>query len=326
MASIRKRQGRYQAQVRRRGYPPVSKTFTSITAAKKWVKATEVDMERRVFTSRVTMTVGELLTRYDVEEVPKLKGGAAATTYRVKALKKNFGEIPLVDLTPKMLTKYRDQRLKTVKAITVKGDLSVLSSAINTAMIEWGLGLPDNPVSRVRFKKIDVPRDKRLRPGEEELLLNHASELMRRIIIVAIETAMRRSEILRIKKSHIDFQTKTLLIPETKTDKPRTIPLSTRAVNALREQSGPSGSVVFLLEPELFQITKGTLYNQFQKVLSAAGIVDFRFHDLRHEATSRLFEKGLNMMEVASITGHEDLKMLKRYTHIRPESLVERLG
>ena len=79
-------------------------------------------------------------------------------------------------------------------------------------------------------------------------------------------------------------------------------------------------------EEPIFQITGSRLFKDFQRLREEVGIVNFRWHDLRHEATSRLFEKGLNIMEVASITGHQDLKMLKRYTHIKPESLVARLG
>ena len=79
-------------------------------------------------------------------------------------------------------------------------------------------------------------------------------------------------------------------------------------------------------EQPIFQITGSRLFKDFQRLREEIGIIDFRWHDLRHEGTSRLFEKGLNTMEVASITGHEDLKMLMRYTHLRAEDLVERLG
>ena len=79
-------------------------------------------------------------------------------------------------------------------------------------------------------------------------------------------------------------------------------------------------------EQPIFQITGSRLFKDFKKLREEVGIIDFRWHDLRHEATSRLFEKGLNMMEVASITGHEDIAMLKRYTHIKPENLLARLG
>ena len=149
---------------------------------------------------------------------------------------------------------------------------------------------------------------------------------MSRMITVAVETAVRRSELLRIKRSHINFSKQTLEIGLTKTGKPRTIPLSSRALNALKEQLRASEKVIPIEERPIFQITGSRLFKDFQKLREEVGIIGFRWHDLRHEATSRLFEKGLNTMEVASITGHEDLRMLKRYTHIKPESLVARLG
>jgi len=84
--------------------------------------------------------------------------------------------------------------------------------------------------------------------------------------------------------------------------------------------------VIPIEEQPIFQITGSRLFKDFQQLRKEVGIIGLRWHDLRHEATSRLFEKGLNIMEVASITGHQDLRMLKRYTHIKPESLVARLG
>ena len=141
---------------------------------------------------------------------------------------------------------------------------------------------------------------------------------------------MRRSEILNIKKSHIDFQKSVLLIPTTKTDTPRTIPLSTDAVTVLREQLRASQSgyegVIPLREPTVFDYKPRGLSGEFLKLCRRKGIENLHFHDLRHEATSRLFEKGLNPVEVATITGHKDPRMLMRYTHLRAEDLARKLG
>ena len=178
--------------------------------------------------------------------------------------------------------------------------------------------------------KADKARTRRLEVGEEEKLLQASNQKLRRIIILALETAMRRGEILNIKRSHIDFQKSVLLIPSTKTDTPRTIPLSTYAVTVLRDQlrasQSESGGVIPLHEHALFDYKPRGLSGEFLKLCRRKGIHDLRFHDLRHEATSRLFEKGLNPVEVATITGHKDTKMLMRYTHLRTEDLVERLG
>jgi integrase len=133
---------------------------------------------------------------------------------------------------------------------------------------------------------------------------------------------MRRGEILNIKKSHINFPLQTLLIPLTKTDTPRTIPLSSRAIEALREQLRGSENVIPIEETTL----PDSVTQAFGRPCKRQGIDNLHFHDLRHEATSRFFEKGLNPVAVAAITGHKDTRMLMRYTHLRAEDLVKRLG
>ena len=145
MASIRKRNGRYQAQVRRRGYSSASRTFTNLAGANKWIRSMEVDLERSKYLPRVTMTVNELLLRYEAEKVPKQKG-AWHEYWRSRVLRKQIGHKHLRDLTPAFLTTHRDRRLKTVKASTVSRELTTLSTAINTAIVEWAIPLANNPV------------------------------------------------------------------------------------------------------------------------------------------------------------------------------------
>ena len=326
MGYIRVRNGRYESNIRRKGYAPVTATFTSREVAKRFIKSTEIAMERGDYAPRSSLTVGELMQKYENEYLPTLKNGGDSHKWRVRLLKRYFNDLPLADLTPAHLAKYRDQRLLKVAPLTVKRDLSVLSSAINTAVIEWSVPLDLNPVSRIRFKNADVPRDRRLQHREEQLLLSRAYPCLKRQIIVAIETAMRQGEIYNIRKNDINVQHQTLRIPETKTDKPRIIPLSKRALKALTEQTRASGNVVHMTDKPIFEVNRWTEWNRFTRLKEECGIEDLRFHDLRHEATSRLFERGFNVMEVASITGHENLKHLKRYTHIKPESLVARLG
>jgi integrase len=240
-----------------------------------------------------------------------------------------LGKINLSDLSPAHLASYRDERLKSIKPNTLKRELSILSSAINTAIIDWGIPIPSNPVAMTRIPKYDDSRDRRLKDGEEEKLLAIAKPVYRRAIIIAVETAIRRGELLNIRKSHINFDKQTLHIPETKTDTPRTIPLSTRAIKALRDQikSISDANVVQMeRDPKLFSMSAPMFRHEIHKYRVKLDMEDWRFHDLRHEATSRLFERGLNVMEVALVTGHQDLRMLKRYTHLRAEDLVGRLG
>jgi integrase len=154
------------------------------------------------------------------------------------------------------------------------------------------------------------------------------SEDIYNIIIIAIETAARRGEIFAMQWQYVDLQKNTWHIPKTKTGVPRTVPLSSRARKVLgsipRRMGGNVWSITYA-----DSITKafGRLCG-FQRSDGPRSehFPDLNFHDLRHEGTSRLFEKGLNIMEVASITGHRDLRCLQRYTHLRAEDLAAKLG
>jgi len=128
---------------------------------------------------------------------------------------------------------------------------------------------------------------------------------------------MRRGEILQLTWDNVNLNTRTAFLPETKNGEARTVPLSENALSILKALPKQSDQV--------FDTTAYAIRMAFGRALKRAEIDDFRFHDLRHEATSRFFEKGLNMMEVSSITGHKDLQMLKRYTHLRAEDLALKL-
>ena len=329
MATIRKRGNRYHVQVRRRGQT-VTRTFDRLATAKSWIPKIEGDIERYLYIGGTEQTrVLDLLNRYEKEILPTHKG-YQVERYRLGHLKRYFGDLKLVHLTPKEVAAYRDLRLKAVTPPSLKRELTILSRVLTIASKDWGIALPQNPVKMISLPKADRPRTRRLEKGEEQKLLATTNDKLRRIIILALETAMRRGEILNIKKSHIDFQKSALLIPSTKTDTPRTIPLSTDAVTVLREQlrasERQSEGVIPLHETTVFDYSPRGLSGEFLKRCRRNGIENLHFHDLRHEATSRLFEKGLNPVEVATITGHKDTKMLMRYTHLRAEDLVGRLG
>ena len=236
MATIRKYRGKINVQIRKKGYPFISKSFTRLTTARKWAAGVEADMERQLHVVIPDdTTVGELLNRYDREVLPTHKG-QQAERYRLGNLKRHFGDMRVTDLTSKEVAKYRDIRLKQVSPASLKRELTIFSQALTTASKDWGIALPQNSVRMITLPKADKARTRRLEAGEEEKLLQITNQKLRRVIILALETGMRRGEILSIKKSHIDFQKSVLLIPSTKTDEPRTIPLSSEALTSLRGQ------------------------------------------------------------------------------------------
>ncbi|MBT2971885.1 MAG: tyrosine-type recombinase/integrase [Candidatus Thiodiazotropha sp. (ex Ctena orbiculata)] len=324
MATIRKRGNKYQVQIRKKGFPTLTQSFINKSTALTWVKKIEADIERDQFIdcSVAQQThLSDILDRYETEIIPHKRGGLAEIP-RTKLLRTILGHLKLQDLKPRIIAQYRDSRLQKVKSSTVRRELALLSHVINTAIIDWGIDLPKgNPISSIRLPSEAIGRDRRITNQEEFQLLNAMSgnHLMKSIMVIAIETGMRRGEIAAMQWDHINWPSQTLSIPITKTEIPRVIPLSKKAVETLRELPRRLYGKVWGVRPD-------SITQAFERACRRAKIEDLRFHDLRHEATSRFFEKGLSIMEVSAITGHKDLRMLKRYTHIRPEYLVKKLG
>ena len=139
MATIRKRKGRYNIQIRKQGYPSITKTFSRIAVARKWAAGVEADMERRLHVVIPDhTTVGNLLERYIREILPTHKG-QQAERYRLGNLKRHFGDMRLADLTSKEVAKYRDMRLKQVSPASLKRELTIFSQALTTASKDWGI-------------------------------------------------------------------------------------------------------------------------------------------------------------------------------------------
>jgi len=177
-----------------------------------------------------------------------------------------------------------------------------------------------NPIENIRMPKMPAGRDRRLNDGEAKQLLGSAEYPLKEIIILAIETGMCRGEILDVTWENVNVKKSTIELPDTKNGESRIIPLSIKVKTTIESLPAQISGKVF---PEL---TGDDLSLQFRKLCKKLKIEGLRFHDLRHEATSRFFEKGLDLMEVASIIGHKTLHMLKRYTHLRAEDLAKKLG
>ena len=321
MATIRKRGKHWQAQIRKRGYPSISKTFNSHSAANTWAKTVESELERGIYLDRTLSEhtlVRDILQRYESEVIPALRG-AYSEKYRLRLLDDYFGNYSLAALNTSHLATYRENRLLSVSAHSVKRELGLLNRVLKRAHFEWNIPLPFG-VPKVKNPKTPSGRERRLNHNEEERLLSALDNnpIMCSVILFALETAMRRGEISNIRWSHVNLKDKTLTIPITKTDVSRTIPLSVKARNILT-------SLPIRIDGYIFGLRPDSISQAFHRACIKAEIEDLRFHDLRHEATSRLFEKGLNTMEVSCITGHKTLEMLKRYTHLKAQNLVKKI-
>lgn len=324
MSTIRKRGSKWQAQVRLKGCQPQSKSFTYKSDALRWAQETERALENGSHPSlneKLNETLAQLLTRYREVETPRKKG-ADIEKVRLQSLMQH----PLLnhkigELEPSIFASYRDSRLSEVKGDTVLRELSLLQSVIEVAMRDWGYPFASNPVRGVRKPKAGKPRTRRLEPDEEERLLKAAdrarNKLLKPMILFALETAMRRGEILSLKWEYLTSGRDLILIPETKNGHPRTIPLTMRAKQLIQGLDGQN--------EYLFPMTANAFRLSWTRTIRRAEITDLRFHDLRHEAVSRFFERGLSIPEVALISGHRDPRLLFRYTHLRPEDVGKKL-
>jgi integrase len=237
-------------------------------------------------------------------------------------LRHPIAQLSLGTLTATHIAAYRDQRLTTVKADTVRRELAILHHCLSLAGKEWGVPLPSNPVGQIRLPSPGRPRERRASQGELERLLSACTSgrsiWLQMVIRLAVETGMRRGELLAIRWMDVDLGARTVRLTKTKNGHPRTLPLSTVAIRLLTDAPR--------VDERVFPITANAFRLAWERLRRRAGVIGLRFHDLRHEAVSRFFEKGLSMPEVAAISGHRDARMLMRYAHPKPEVIADKLG
>jgi len=275
-------------------------------------------------------TLKTALSKYQ-KTVSILKKGYEQEKYRIAQICGSFlGAMRVKSIESYHIAEYRDMRLqqfnpKTEKPLspsTVRLEMSLLSNFFDIARIEWGL-TKDNPVKHVRKPKPPPGRVRRLVPREEKLIMRYCHSYTNpelfAIVTLAIETAMRQGEILNLRWEHIDLTKRIAHLPDTKNGTSRDVPLSNTAKETLISLG------VFNYGP-VFRYTARGLKSSWRVMIKTLGIEDLKFHDLRHEAISRLFELStLDMMEVAAISGHKSVAMLKRYTHLKAQKLVKKL-
>ncbi|WP_433704115.1 site-specific integrase [Paraburkholderia sacchari] len=345
MAGIWKRGNFWRAEIRRVGYPSQWRTFDTKAEAEAWARRLESEMDRGTFVDRTEAernTFGDLLQRY-AREVSPLKKGAADEILRIKKVCRDpIAKYRVAALSGKLFADYRDRRLagdaqhRPVTGSTVSRELTLLSHVLNVARREWGIHLDINPVSVIRRPRENRARNRRLSPGEEQRILSALTfsprddqgrfseggcrnEWALPAVILAIETAMRRGEILSLSWDDVFLKERFVRLHDTKNGEARDVPLSSRAVQTLeslvRHESG-----------RVFPITGEALKRVFIRACVRAGVENLHFHDLRHEATSRIAERLDNILELSSVTGHKTVQMLKRYYHPRASDIALRLG
>lgn len=330
----------WKALIRKKGWPASIKTFRTKRDAEDWARRTEDEMVRGVHIQRSpseSMTISSALDRYLRDISPtKRPSTQQSEKIRAKVLKEHLGRYSMVALFPDIVAKYRDSRLADGKsASTVRLELALLGHLYTVAIKEWRFGVIYNPVASIRRPKPDAGRNRRLAWGEVRKVFKscdmHSNPILAWAVRIALYTAMRQGEILSLTRDQVDLSRRIVRLNETKNGSARIVPLSKRATRVFRQAlSNPvqptDSSLIFF--GELGRDGKRRPYcinKVWSDALKRAKVYNLRFHDLRHEAISRLVERGLSDQEVAAISGHKSMQMLKRYTHLRAEDLVVRL-
>ena len=358
MACIEKREGKagttYRVKIKYKGNIINTATFDTHTEAKNWgtlqdaekVKGKPNDMRLAKRT-----TLAELLDSYAKKKSVQKKG-CKEEQDRIRFMIENYplAQEPVANIHKSDVAGLRDELLEDGKAAqTVQHELKLIRQSIAFALDETRLSLPENPAASVAMPKLPPARNRRLEKGEYELLLAACKfhPWLNECIVIAVETAMRRGEILSLKPCMIDLEKRYIHLPKTKNNHARDVPMSSRVLEVIKPLVACKSKDDFL-----FPIEPNSLTRAFRNACKRAcvhvldqepgcrrscqkpgkkgcpGIQDLHFHDLRHEAISRLFENtSLRTEQIMLISGHKTYAMLKRYINLRPDTdLVDALG
>ena len=332
MATITKRGNFWRAQVRRRGYQPQHKTFDTRVEADAWARGTESEMDRGIFVSRAEAertTLAEALERYKAE-ISSRKAHPAQDNQRISHwLRQPVAFRHLANLRGADFAQYRDARREQGRAEnTIRLELALVSHLFEIARKEWGMESLLNPLKNIRKPSGSRERDRRLQGDEYErisaALTASGNPWAGPAFDLAIETALRQGMLFALRWEWVNLERRVITVPASfrrhgNKGVPPVLPLSRKAVAVLVGLPRSASGVVL-------DTSQNSVSCIWKRTVKALGILNLRWHDLRHEAASRLFEKGLHPLEVASITGHKSLSMLRRYTHLQPEDLVAKIG
>lgn len=335
MASIIKVGSHWRAQVRKKGFPAETRTFETKALASAWALKTESNMAAMLHMDTrliANMTLSALIDRY-ILEIGALKPFGRNKRDVLRLLQDSMGHTLLPALTVDVLMRHIQARQKTgVGGVTIAIDLSYLGSVLKAAKNLWRLPVDTNvtAAARANMKYMGLSpksRERERRPTDEEITRicdwfaakgGRQKVPMGDLIHFAIATAMRCGEIIGLKWADLNESHKTITIrdrkhPQEKEGNDQEVPLLGDAFAIVMRQPR--------LGERIFPFANGTVSSLFPRACNALGIEDLRFHDLRHEGISRLFEQGYRIEQVALVSGHRDWKMLFRYTQIKARDL-----
>ena len=326
---IRKRNGKWSVQIRRRGFKNLYKTFEQKSDALKWSKQTEVSMDQSRFkdtTNASKTTLKSVLERHLTERISVVREPMKERARFNSVCKSKIVDKYLSELTPDLFAKYRDERKKEGAAnATIVRELSFMSVAITKAIKIYNCWLPEHPVTNDIKPKEAAPRNRRLEEDELKRLLIFCKEkkiYWCPMIEFAIETTMRLNEQLTLTWKNINLKDMTIkvLAMHSKTGVDRVIPLTPRALELLKKMPRS-------LDERVFPLSYNNFNRTWRSICRKASIEGLRWHDLRREGCSRLLEKGLSISEVQMFTGHKTVSlMLNTYSSHNPKTVAKKLN
>lgn len=325
MASIVTRgPNQYQVLIRRKGHPSQTKTFETKREAKAWANVIESEMVRGVFTDRTEAeqtTLGEALERYKREITAKKRSPRAEEKRIVVWLRHQLAMRSLASLRGSDFAQYREARLQTVGGNAIRLELAIVSHMFTIARTEWDIAV-DNPILNVRMPKIPPPRSRRLEDEEETQLLAKCEASKEGLwlsvaVELAIETGMREGELVSLEWRQVHLKKRTVRLELTKNGDSRSVPLSDRAVELFN-------SLPRAINGRVFNVFNSAdhLARSFGLARDEVGIENLHFHDLRHEAASRLAPH-MPVQTLAKVMGWKTIQMAMRYYNPTEEELVQ---
>ena len=341
MAAITQRKnGYWQVTVRRKGWPTQTRTFRLKTEAEVWSRSVERDMDKGAFISCAAAEntlFRDLAERFALDFAPHHYRGTIWKN-KLDRLVDRLGAYSIAALTQNRIAEYRDNRLQDsdprfknptkapkVSGATVKTELDMLSKVLDVASKEFGITLPHgNPVASIRKPTSNPARDRRLTPQQFNQLLHNCGISQNQWLLpalqISVETAMRQGELLTLTWQDVNLEKRIAFLRLTKNGESRAVPLSSRAMAVFQSMPRSIGGRVIPVE-------KQSLHTVFKTACKRSNIEDFHWHDLRHEALSRLAERGdLSVLELSAISGHKTLRLMQMYVQMHASQLAAKLG
>ncbi|WP_215356831.1 site-specific integrase [Polynucleobacter sp. UB-Raua-W9] len=336
MASIQKRGSTYRVRITREGESTLSSSHNSRVAALQWAKEIKAKLALGLIEethnpkpSLKTFEQAALCYR-DTHSIHKKI--VRSETYRLHILIKRWGTLRVEQVDKAAVLALRDDLLKLRRSgDTVNHYFNTISKLFQMLVDEWGLEV-NNPIKGIKRMPPSKGRYKRLLEPAETALLEACSALSYQnlisIITIAIETGMRRSEIMGMTWQDVDLPNRKVYLHYTKNGQSRQVPLTRKAMDIFQAITQDGSEKIFSMSLEQLrgQFERAKKYAEAQWIdKSNNPFIDLRFHDLRHEALSRLSDAGLNVIELSCISGHKTLGMLQRYTHPSHQAIFMKL-